>query len=59
MYIGAVLVVTPYQYEQLYLTGIGIKYGISINDSSINLMLYGNYIILLVLAKDPGKKEEI
>jgi hypothetical protein len=39
------LVVIPYQYEQLYLTGIGIKYGIPINDNFINLILSGNYII--------------
>jgi hypothetical protein len=54
MYIGAdfrMLVVTPYQYEQLYFTGIGIKYGIPINDSSINLMLSGNYIIPISAGK--------
>lgn len=39
------LVVIPYQYEQLYLAGIGIKYGIPINDNFINLILSGNYII--------------
>ncbi|OQY08354.1 MAG: hypothetical protein B6I29_05565 [Marinitoga sp. 4572_148] len=48
LYVGAnfrVLIVVPYQYEQLYLSGINIKYGIPVKDNKINLSLSGNFII--------------
>ncbi|MBO8140407.1 MAG: hypothetical protein H0Z22_08080 [Thermosipho sp. (in: Bacteria)] len=39
------IVVVPYQYEQLYLSGIELKYGIPVKENKINLSLSGNLIL--------------
>lgn len=39
------IVVVPYQYEQLYLTGIGLKYSIPVNEKVFNIELSGNFIL--------------
>ncbi|GAB6189667.1 hypothetical protein JCM30566_14080 [Marinitoga arctica] len=46
-----VLIVIPYQYEQLYLSGFEIKYGFPLKDNSINLSLSGNFILPISAGK--------
>ncbi|MCD6449172.1 MAG: hypothetical protein J7L34_01510 [Thermotogaceae bacterium] len=54
LYFGAnfsMLVVTPYQYEQLYMAGVEAKYGIPLNKGRINLSLEGNIILPISAGK--------
>ncbi|WGS65889.1 hypothetical protein [Marinitoga aeolica] len=51
-----VLIVVPYQYEQLYMSGVGIKYGIPVINNKINLSVSGNFILPFSAGKRAWEK---
>ncbi|SHE57687.1 hypothetical protein SAMN02745164_00726 [Marinitoga hydrogenitolerans DSM 16785] len=52
-----VLIVVPYQYEQLYLSGIGVKYGFPLNNNKINLSLSGNFVLPISAGERTWEKD--